>query len=269
MSSESLQHLSFYRFTPLGDENRLRTLRDELRFRCRGAGLTGTVLLAHEGVNAMVTGTPGALETLLHWARSETGLTDAECKRHPVTGHAFRRMLVKIKREIIPVGDPALRPDLRTAPRVDAATLKRWLDEGRDVVLLDTRNAYEIEVGTFRGAVNLGLDHSREFADRAARAAPDWRDRTVVAFCTGGIRCEKASAVLMDLGLRDVHQLDGGILRYFEVAGGAHYQGDCFVFDEREAVRPDLSPAPRSDDPTRIFGRHVRPDAVRAEPEGA
>lgn len=269
MSQPTLHHLSFYRFAPLGDDARLRQLRDELRSRCRAAGLTGTVLLAREGVNAMVTGSAESLAALLDWARREAGVTDADCKFHPVADHAFRRMLVKIKREIIPVGDPALRPDLRTAPRLDAATLRAWLDAGRDVVLLDTRNGYEIEVGTFRGAVSLGLDHSREFAERAARAAPAWRDRTVVAFCTGGIRCEKASAVLLGLGLRGVHQLDGGILRYFEAAGGAHYEGDCFVFDEREAVRPDLSPVPRSGDPARVFGRHRRPGTPREEKDDA
>jgi UPF0176 protein len=156
------------------------------------------------------------------------------------------------------VGDPDLRPDLKTGKRISAKELKQWLDEGRPFVLLDTRNNYEIEVGTFHKAINLNLETSRDFAKKAA----EWvdqvqvKDQTVVSFCTGGIRCEKASAHLLKLGLEEIYQLDGGILRYLEENGSAHYRGNCFVFDWRLAVDAQLQPTERSPHPDTNFGRH-------------
>ena len=136
---------------------------------------------------------------------------------------------------------PALTtPTQNPAPRVAALQLKRWLDEGRPLLLLDTRNEFEVELGTFRGARRLGLESFRQFPDAARQLLPD--DRPVVTFCTGGIRCEKAAALLLQRGFGEVYQLDGGILRYFEEAGGAYFEGECFVFDKRVAVDAQLKP---------------------------
>jgi UPF0176 protein len=149
-------------------------------------------------------------------------------------------MLVKIKKEIISMGMPEISPAIKRAPAVSPTTLKQWLDEGREVVLVDTRNEYEIRLGTFQNALAIGVDTFRAFPNKAAQLDASLKNKTVVTFCTGGIRCEKAAPVLQNLGFTDVYQLDGGILKYFEACGGAHYDGDCFVFDRRVALNPQL-----------------------------
>jgi predicted sulfurtransferase len=120
--------------------------------------------------------------------------------------------------------------------------LKRWLDEGRDVVLLDTRNSFEVEHGTFHGAQHIGLANFRSFGERVGELDPRLKGKTVVTFCTGGIRCEKAAPLLIHEGFRDVYQLDGGILKYFEDCGSSHFDGSCYVFDERVALDSGLLP---------------------------
>jgi UPF0176 protein len=157
-------------------------------------------------------------------------------------------MLVKAKREIIRMDHPTIRPEADRAPSVAPATLRRWLDQGRDdegreVVLLDTRNAFEVDYGSFDGAVDWRLERFTQFPDAATAAAADLDGKTVVSYCTGGIRCEKAAIYLRESGV-DAYQLDGGILGYFEQVGGDHWSGDCFVFDEREALTPALAPRP-------------------------
>jgi len=158
----------------------------------------------------------------------------------------FRKMLVKVKGEIIRMNHPAIQPAQGRAPAVDAQTVKRWLDqghddEGRPVVTLDTRNTYEVEEGTFSGAIDWRLNKFTEFPDALQAHKAELNDKTVISFCTGGIRCEKAAIYMREAGLAHVYQLEGGILKYFEETGGAHYQGGCFVFDERRALAADLS----------------------------
>src|SRR5690606_21625511 len=143
--------------------------------------------------------------------------------------------------EIIRMDRPAIRPSARRAPALPAATLRRWLDqghddEGRPLALLDTRNAFEVDHGTFEGAVDWRLAKFSEFPRALEERAEQLRGKAVVSFCTGGIRCEKAALVMEEAGLEHVWQLEGGILKYFEEAGGAHFRGRCFVFDEREAL---------------------------------
>ncbi|MEP6937876.1 MAG: rhodanese-like domain-containing protein [Chthoniobacterales bacterium] len=149
-------------------------------------------------------------------------------------------MLVKIKKEIIAFGVSGIDPARRPAPRLPPRQLKQWLDEGRSVTLLDTRNTYEVKLGTFRGARTLHLDHFRDFPDAATALPGNLKHEPVVTFCTGGIRCEKAAPLLEMAGFTKVFQLDGGILHYFEECGGEHYEGDCFVFDKRVAVDASL-----------------------------
>lgn len=247
-------NLSFYKFLPLSG---LPALQADLRALGKELGLRGTILLSEEGVNAMLTGEDENVRRFREKAVTIFGHCPS-FKEGFAPEHSFHRLLVKIKKEIISVGDPALKPHQRTAARLSAEELKRWLDEGRDFHFLDTRNDYEVEVGTFRGATHLGLECSRDFAKKAKEKTAQWADKPVVTFCTGGIRCEKASAFLLEQGLANVYQLDGGILRYFEKTGGAHFDGLCFVYDWRLAVNGKLEPSPRSED-GRAFGRHKLP----------
>ncbi len=143
---------------------------------------------------------------------------------------------------------PAIRPEAGRAPAVDARTLKRWLDEGKDdagrpVVMLDTRNAFEVDVGTFQNALDYRIAKFSEFPQVVADHRADFEGKTIVSFCTGGIRCEKAAIHMENAGIGHVYQLEGGILKYFEEVGGDHYDGDCFVFDYRTALTPALEPA--------------------------
>jgi RluA family pseudouridine synthase len=149
-------------------------------------------------------------------------------------------MLVRIKKEIIAFGVEGIRPGVRTSPKLSAVALKQWLDEGREIALFDTRNDYEIKLGTFRGAIPAGIDHFRDFPAAVEKLPESMKDRPIVMFCTGGIRCEKAGPYMESQGFHEVYQLDGGILKYFEEVGGAHYEGECFVFDQRVGVDPAL-----------------------------
>jgi UPF0176 protein len=226
-------NVAAYKFVELDD---LESRRRLLRRRCHELGLRGTILLATEGINFFVAGERPGIEGLIEFLQNETGVGPLETKESFTEYQPFTRMLVKIKREIIAFGVEGISPARYTSKRIAPVELKQWLDEGRPVTLLDTRNDYEVDLGTFEGAVRLSIDHFRDFP-RAAEALPvAMREQPVVTFCTGGIRCEKAAPALEQMGFRDVYQLDGGILKYFEQVGGAHYRGDCFVFDQRVAV---------------------------------
>ncbi len=150
-------------------------------------------------------------------------------------------MLVRLKKEIISMGVEVIRPVRKTSPKISAHTLKQWLDEGRDLTLLDVRNDYEIEIGTFKNAVPVGVDHFRQFPEATRQLPATMKAKPIVMFCTGGIRCEKAGPLMENEGFEEIYQLDGGILKYFEECGGEHYEGDCFVFDKRVAVDPNLN----------------------------
>ena len=235
--SEQITNIAAYRFAELSD---LKTLRERLIGLCRKQCLKGTILLSTEGINLFVAGSADGIEALLAELCSIPGLEDLAPK-FSLSGHQpFSRMLVRIKKEIIAFGIDGINPARRTSPKLSAATLKQWLDEGRKVTLLDTRNDYEIKLGTFRGAVPAGIDHFRDFPQVVAKLPESLKDELVVMFCTGGIRCEKAGPYMESQGFRNIHQLDGGILKYFEECGGAHYDGECFVFDQRVGVDPAL-----------------------------
>jgi UPF0176 protein len=234
-------NLSAYKFTPLAD---LPALQARIRAAATDAGLKGTVLLAAEGINLFVAGSRTGTDAFITDLRREPGLADLAPKASLSDTQPFGRLFVKIKREIIAFGVDGLDPARAPAPRLDPRTLKAWLDAGRPVTLLDTRNDYEVAAGTFRGAVNPRIKRFREFP-AALRALPaDLKQQPVVTFCTGGIRCEKAAPLLQREGFVDVYQLDGGILKYFEHCGAAHFDGTCFVFDERQTVDGTLAPVP-------------------------
>jgi UPF0176 protein len=230
-------NISAYKFAPLSD---LKTLQTALRTMCFEAGMRGTILLSLEGINVVVAAEPNAAGALLNYLRTIPGLADLNLKISESDHQPFNRMLVKIKKEIIAFGVDGIDPNRSPAPKVSPRELKEWLDQGRSVTLLDARNTYEIKLGTFRGAHTLDLDHFREFPTAAESLPRHLKDEPVVTFCTGGIRCEKAAPLLQKAGFAQVFQLDGGILRYFEECGGAHFEGDCFVFDKRVALDPSL-----------------------------
>ncbi len=233
-----ITNISAYRFALLTE---LKPLRDRLHGICEAGGLKGTILLSTEGMNLFVAGASEAVDTLVAEIRRVPGLEDLAPKVSVSEEQPFTRMLVRIKKEIIAFGVEGIAPGVRTSPKLAARELKQWLDEGREVTLLDTRNDYEVRLGTFRGAVDLGIGHFRDFPQAAREKLPEaMKAKPVVMFCTGGIRCEKAGPLLEREGFAEVYQLDGGILKYFEECGGAHYDGECFVFDQRVGVDPAL-----------------------------
>ena len=154
----------------------------------------------------------------------------------------FKRMLVKIKKEIISMNAPLICQQHDRAKAVEPKTLQAWLDSGEEVIMLDTRNDYEMKMGSFENAIQLDIHNFRDFPEKVKPLVEKLRHKKVVTFCTGGIRCEKAALYMDQLGFEEVYQLDGGILKYFEECHGAHYDGDCFVFDKRVAVDKDLKP---------------------------
>jgi UPF0176 protein len=239
----SVLNISAYLFTRIDDTAELRPV---LRERAVAARLKGTILLAEEGINLFLAGDAEAVRGFVHELRDDERFAALKTKESWSQAQPFGRMLVKVKREIIRMDHPTIRPEGNRAPAVAPATLRRWLDRGhddhgREVVLLDTRNAFEVDYGAFDGALDWRIERFTQFPDAAAAAAPDLEGKTVVSYCTGGIRCEKAAIYLREVGV-EAYQLDGGILGYFEHVGGDHWSGDCFVFDEREALTPGLAP---------------------------
>lgn len=235
-------NISAYLFTRIDDT---ASLRQTLQRRADDGGLKGTVLIAPEGVNMFLAGTVTAVRDFVARLREDDRFAALTTKESWSQAVPFRKMLVKVKREIIRMDRPTVVPADGRAPAVTPETLRRWLDQGhddggRDVVMLDTRNAFEVDYGTFVGAVDWRIDRFTQFPDAVAAHREALAGKTVVSFCTGGIRCEKAAIVLREEGV-EAYQLEDGILGWFEREGGAHWQGECFVFDGREALHPDLT----------------------------
>lgn len=239
----SILNISTYKFVPLNDTSALKEL---LHARAVALNLKGTILLAEEGINLFLAGSAGDVRGFISQLHTDARFADIAPKESWSVTQPFRKMLVKVKREIIRMNHPTIRPAEGRAPAVDAHTAKRWLDqghddEGRPVVTLDTRNTYEVDEGTFAGAIDWRLNKFTEFPEAVQAHKAELADKTVISFCTGGIRCEKAAIYMHESGLPHVYQLEGGILKYFEETGGAHFDGGCFVFDERRALAADLS----------------------------
>ena len=240
-----IRNLAAYRFVAVDDP---RELVARIRTRCEELGLRGTVLVAPEGLNAFLAGEPEAIGAWLGWIRSDARFAGLEAKLSDSRRVPFARLKVKLKREIIAFRHAQTSPlHAGRAGAVAPRELRRWLDQGHDdagrrVVLLDTRNREEVEHGSFESALTLPIDNFVDLPAALEAHRDTLRDATVVPFCTGGIRCEKAAHWMQQAGFERVHQLDGGILGWFEAQGGAHYAGRCFVFDERVALDPSLRP---------------------------
>lgn len=238
-------NVSAYRFVTLNDVD---ALRDAVEQAARARELKGTVLLANEGINLFLAGAHDALNDMLTWLGRDERLAGLDVKFSESQSVPFAKLKVKVKSEIIRMNQPVVRPDRAPrAPAVTPRTLARWLeqgcdDDGRRLRLLDTRNAFEVDHGRFAGAQHWHLQRFSDFPQAVAAHGQALANDRVVSYCTGGIRCEKAAMVLRDAGVTHAVQLDGGVLRYFEDVGRAHWQGSLFVFDERIALDADLSP---------------------------
>ncbi|MEN9544228.1 MAG: hypothetical protein RLZZ598_1061 [Pseudomonadota bacterium] len=250
--SEAVLNIAAYQFVALPDA---ATLRERWLTQAQARELRGTILVAEEGINLFLAGAPEAVRGFVTEAlRSDPRLAGIETKESWSEAPPFARLKVKLKREIIRMNHPTVQPQAGRAPAVDAPTLARWLDaghddSGRELVLLDTRNAFELEAGRFAGAIDWGIAKFSDFPAALAAHAGELRGKTVVSYCTGGIRCEKAALLMREQGLEHALQLDGGILKYFEQVGHRHFDGDCFVFDERIALDPALAPRRSHGDP--------------------
>jgi UPF0176 protein len=234
---------ALYQFVPLPD---FRELREPLRELCVSLDIRGTLLLAPEGINGTVAGTPEAVDAFIAELRGGevfgVRLDNLELKFSSADAPPFGRMKVRLKKEIVTIGDPLLDPAAKAGTYVEAADWNALLD-APDVTVIDTRNAFEVALGTFEGAIDPKLSRFGEFPDYAARALDPAKHKKIAMFCTGGIRCEKASAYLLSQGYTEVYHLKGGILKYLEQIPKeqSRWRGECFVFDERIALGHGLA----------------------------
>lgn len=226
-------NIAGYKFIPLTDTENLQKFLIE---QCQS--LKGTILLSHEGINMSLAGEPESIRCFQETLRQDARFMDMSFHESYSEHQPFKHLKIKLKKEIITLKQPEADPNITRAPAISPQEFKQWLDEKRDITILDTRNDYEIRFGTFTGALNLNL---ADFGELPAAVENLERDKPIVMFCTGGIRCEKAAIHMLNQGFSQVHQLDGGILGYFKQVGGDHYQGECFVFDERVSVDSDLN----------------------------
>ena len=229
---------AFYQFAALPD---FRELREPLRATCADLELKGSVLLAHEGINGALAGSAGAIDALILGLRDGAlfggRLGNLELKFSSASATPFQRLKIRLKKEIVTLGDSTADPTRAVGAYVDAAD---WNDliAAPDTLLIDTRNTFEVAMGSFAGAVDPGIKSFGQFKDFAARALDPQQHKRIAMFCTGGIRCEKASAYLLSRGFAEVYHLRGGILKYLEAVPEreSRWRGECFVFDERVAL---------------------------------
>ncbi|MCW5589823.1 MAG: sulfurtransferase [Legionellales bacterium] len=231
-------NIAAYKFVTIQPEN-LTPWRDALKLYTRSQGLRGTILLSPEGINLFMAGPENKIRDFQIHLATFSGCENLIYKESFSDTQPFSRMLVKIKEEIIAFGQDNIEPAKQTAPYVSPQEFKQWYENNKDMIVVDTRNDYEYRVGTFKNAVDLHIQHFRQFPE-AIQHLEDCKDKTIVTFCTGGIRCEKAAEFMRQQGFNQVYQLEGGILNYFEQCGGDFYEGECFVFDKRVALDPNL-----------------------------
>jgi len=237
--TKRIVNVSTYKFVALDE---LEKRKEYFLMLCKHMYLLGTILLSKEGINIMVAGTRDQIDLFSRELRKDPCFTDIVFKESFSENVPFKRMRVRIKAEIITMGVPSVDRVQKTGKHIKPIEFKTWLDEGRDVIVLDTRNDYEVDFGTFKNAIDPNIDNFQEFPDFVDHLDPSFKEKPIVMFCTGGVRCEKASIMMEQKGFKYVYQIDGGILKYFEETGGEYWQGDCFVFDERIALNKQLEP---------------------------
>ena len=209
--------------------------------KCEELGLKGTMLISKNGINFSLAGTQQATKAIITFLEEDNRFLNIPLKVTYSETQPFRRMKVRLKKEIISLGRDDIDPRELTGEYVTPQELLSMYENNEDVVVLDTRNEYETRVGLFENAVDLQLDTFRDFPKSIEQLPEEFKEKQIVMYCTGGIRCEKASAVMLKAGFTDVKQLEGGVLDYFKETGGKYWNGDCFVFDERVALDTDLN----------------------------
>ena len=238
MNENSVVNIAGYKFEPL--ENPVDLVR-MYQQKCDELKLKGTMLISKNGINFSLAGTQQATDTIIAFLEEDNRFINIPLKVTYSETQPFRRMKVRLKKEIISLGRKDINPRELTGERISPQDLKNLLDNKEDVLVLDTRNEYETRVGKFENAIDLNLDTFRDFPKAIESLPEEYKDKQIVMYCTGGIRCEKASAVMIKAGFADVKQLEGGVLDYFKETGGAYWEGDCFVFDERVALDTELN----------------------------
>ena len=232
------QVVALYRFVLLDN---YESMREPLLKFCLDRHIRGTLLLAHEGINGTVAGSDSAIDELLNYLRADDRLADLDCKFSSHEERPFLRMKVKLKREIVTMGQENIDPNVCVGRYASPQEWNALIDDP-DVLVIDTRNEYEVEIGTFAGAVNPHTNSFREFPDWVEQNLDPKKHKKVAMFCTGGIRCEKSTSLLVSRGFEDVWHLKGGILNYLEQTPeeDTRWEGECFVFDSRVAVNHQL-----------------------------
>ena len=238
-------NLSGYRFIPL---DYLPILQADLHAALDEIGILGTILLADEGINVALAGTAAQCQAARAVFEDDDHFRGLWLKESISELVPFSKLKVRIRHEIIAFDGPEARTrqlERPEAPALPPETLAQWLDSGKDFTLLDTRNTYEVESGTFSRAEHLDIGHFRDYQKAVRTALENGTldpEKPIVTFCTGGIRCEKAAPWMIEQGFREVYQIEGGVLNYFEKTGGKHWDGDCFVFDDRVELGKTLQP---------------------------
>lgn len=232
------EHIAGYHFFQLKDKE---ALREPLLHFCQQLSLKGTILLSNEGINFYVAGFSESLEKLKRYLHQELKIPPIEYQKTECHHQPYNRMCVKLKKEIISMGVKTLRLEKGRAPYIEPEVLKEWYENGKEFLILDTRNEFEIDCGKFKNAESIQINTFSQFPEKMRNFKEKYRNKTVVTYCTGGIRCEKAATFMeKELGIQEVYQLHGGILGYFEKCGNAHFEGDCFVFDQRREIKPPV-----------------------------
>ena len=238
MNKNLFLNIAGYKFERL---DRLDTLIPEFQDKCDELELKGSVYLSPRGINFSISGTEANIEKYIDFMESDSQFLNIPLKKTYSETQPFRRMKVRLKKEIISLGRDDIDPRELTGEYVSPQELLSMYENNEDVVVLDTRNEYETRVGLFENAVDLQLDTFRDFPKAIEQLPEEYKEKQIVMYCTGGIRCEKASAVMLKAGFTNVKQLEGGVLDYFKETGGKYWNGDCFVFDERVALDTDLN----------------------------
>lgn len=234
----NIANITGYKFTPITDT---KLLQEKIINLSEENNLKGTVLISDKGINFSVAGLIENTCKFVKVIKKDKQFSDIDIKTTFNEYQPFRKMLVRIKKEIISMGVDEINPYEFTGEKIKPVELNKKLDAGEDVILLDTRNEYEVRLGTFENAIDLNLDSFRDFPTKINGLREQIGDKEIVMFCTGGVRCEKASALMLKSGFKNVKQIDGGVINYFKETGGAHWKGDCFVFDDRVALDKELN----------------------------
>lgn len=241
MFNPEIKNVAFYKF--FHPQQEWAPLRAPIREKMKSHNIKGTILLSTEGINASLTGIAENLDTFLPWLLHTIGIQNIVLKSSLSKKTPFTRALVKIKKAIVtaPGSTPISLPE-DSAPYLSPEKFHQWLAEGKKIIVLDTRNDYEFDIGHFKDSKHLGTKHFAHFEKDLEKTPTGWKDTPIVTFCTGGIRCEKAAPLMLKKGFREVYQLDGGILNYFKKMGRGFFEGGCFVFDYRVALNEKLEP---------------------------